>query len=88
MRPAQSQARTAEGRGQSAGRRRFDKPKWLTGSAAKQIARRLRSKGYPVIGMQSFFVQTTGGPLADGERGRAVAWGRELAAEVKATAAA
>jgi hypothetical protein len=38
--------------------------------------------------MQSFFVQTTGGPLADGERGRAVAWGRELAAEVKATAAA
>jgi hypothetical protein len=29
---------------------RFDKPAWLTGSAAKQITRRLRGKGYPVIG--------------------------------------
>jgi|GEM_PF-1333241 len=61
---------------------RFDKPAWLTGSAAKQIARRLRGKGYPVTGTRSFFVQTTGGPLADGERERAVAWGRELAAKL------
>jgi hypothetical protein len=66
---------------------RFDRPAWLTGSAAKQIARRLRGRGYPVTGTRSFFVQTTGGPLADGERERAVAWGRELAAKVKATAA-
>jgi hypothetical protein len=56
---------------------RYAKPAWLTGSAAKQIARRLRGKGYPVTGTRSFFVQTTGGPLADGERERAVAWGRE-----------
>ncbi len=67
---------------------RFDKPKWITGSAAKRIARRLSGKGYSTIGAQSFFVQTTGGPLADGERVRAVAWGRELAAEVKRTIAA
>ena len=32
---------------------RFDKPAWLTGSAAKQIARRLRRKGYPVAGTRS-----------------------------------
>jgi Flavodoxin len=66
---------------------RFDKPKWLTGSAAKKIARRLHAKGYPIIGTQSFFVETTGGPLADGERQRAVAWGRGLAAQVKPTIA-
>lgn len=67
---------------------RFDKPTWLTGSAANKIARRLSGKGYSVIGTRSFFVQTTGGPLADGERDRAVAWGRELAANVKPTIAA
>jgi hypothetical protein len=67
---------------------RFDKPKWLTGSAATKIARRLGSKGYAVIGAQSFFVRTTGGPLADGERERAVAWGRDLAAHVSRTVAA
>jgi hypothetical protein len=64
---------------------RFDKPRWLTGSAAKKIASRLSSKGYSVIGVQSFFVQATGGPLAAGERERAVAWGRDLAAAVKQT---
>jgi Flavodoxin len=64
---------------------RFDKPKWLTGSAAKKIARRMRAKGYPIIGTQSFLVETRGGPLADGERQRAVAWGRGLAAQVKPT---
>ena len=67
---------------------RFDKPRWLTGSAAKRIARRMRAKGYSTIGTESFFVETTGGPLADGERQRAVAWGRVLAAQVKPTVAA
>lgn len=66
---------------------RFDKPKWLTGSAAKKIARRMHAKGYSIIGTQSFFVETTGGPLVDGERQRAVAWGRGLAAQVKPTIA-
>ena len=67
---------------------RFDKPTWLTGSAAKEIARRLDSKGYEVVDARSFFVRATGGPLADGERERAVAWGRELAANVKRSSAA
>ena len=67
---------------------RFDKPVWRTGSAAKEIARRLSVKGYSVAETQSFFVRTTGGPLADGERERAVVWGRELAAKVTSTVAA
>jgi hypothetical protein len=65
---------------------RFDKPKWLTGSATARIAQRLRGKGYSIIGTESFFVQGGGGPLADGERERAAAWGRELAIEVRAIA--
>jgi hypothetical protein len=32
---------------------RFHKPKWLTGSAAKKIASRLRGKGYSVIGSRA-----------------------------------
>jgi len=67
---------------------RFDKPTLLTGSAAKEIARELSRKGYSVVGAQSFFVQGTGGPLADGEHERAVAWGRDLAANLKKTSAA
>lgn len=66
---------------------RFDKPRWLTGSAATRIAQRLRRKGYSVVGIESFFVQTAGGPLADGERQRAVAWGRALAANLQPTSA-
>jgi hypothetical protein len=61
---------------------RFDKPRWLTGSAAKKIAALFRGKGYSVVATESFFVQTTGGPLADGERERALLWGRSLAAHL------
>lgn len=57
---------------------RFDKPKWLTGSAASKILRRLERKGYSIIGAESFFVEHTDGPLAAGERERAVEWGRAL----------
>ena len=64
---------------------RLDKPKWLTGSAATKIAKRLRAKGYPVVGTESFLVQGGGGPLASGERERAAAWGRELAANLQPT---
>jgi len=76
------------GAGAAAFDTRFDKPTLLTGSAAKEIARELSRRGYSVVGTQSFFVQGTGGPLADGERERAVAWGGELAANVKPTIAA
>jgi hypothetical protein len=66
---------------------RFDRAPWLTGSAAKEIARRLGGKGYSVGGAQSFFVRSTGGPLVDGERERAAAWGRERAASLVPSAA-
>jgi hypothetical protein len=66
---------------------RFDKPRWLTGSAATKIAQRLGRKGYSVVGTESFFVQGGGGPVADSERERAVAWGRALAANLQSTSA-
>ena len=40
-----------------------------------------------MVGTESFFVQTAGGPLADGERERAMAWGRALAANLQPTSA-
>jgi flavodoxin-like protein len=58
---------------------RFNKPAWMTGSAAKKIARRLEGKGYTVAATESFFVTTSGGPLAPGEIERASAWARSLA---------
>jgi hypothetical protein len=67
---------------------RFDKPMWITGSAAKKIATRLERKGYSVIEARSFFVETTGGPLAEGERDRAVEWGRQLGTHTRSAVAA
>ena len=57
---------------------RFDKPRWLTGSAAMRIVRRLERKGYSIIATESFFVEHTDGPLSKGECERAVEWGRAL----------
>jgi hypothetical protein len=61
---------------------RFDKPIFLTGSAAREIAGELTRKGYRLIKSESFFVKTTGGPLLEGELERAVTWGRDLMADV------
>jgi hypothetical protein len=59
---------------------RFQKPRWLTGSAALRIARRLEQGGYKlVLPPQSFFVQHTEGPLREGEEDRARRWGDEVA---------
>jgi flavodoxin len=59
---------------------RFGKPRWLTGSAALRIARRLKRGGYRLLlPPESFFVLHTEGPLRDGEVDRARAWGAELA---------
>jgi hypothetical protein len=58
---------------------RADKAAALTGSAARGIARRLRHRGYDVVGRESFLVEDSEGPLADGELERARAWGSELA---------
>lgn len=60
---------------------RIGKPKLLTGSAAHKIAQRLRGHGYAIVGEESFIVEDTAGPLREGERDRALEWGRGLAAD-------
>jgi len=57
---------------------RLDKPRWFTGDAAQSIARRLAGHGYEVLGAQSFLVELAEGPLRDGERDRARAFGERL----------
>ena len=66
---------------------RLDRSSWLTGAACRGIAKRLRQHGYGIVGMESFLVQESEGPLEDGELERARAWGAELAelTEIAAT---
>lgn len=61
---------------------RLDKSPLLTGVAARGIARRLRSRGFEILGTESFLVEEGEGPLVDGELERARAWGASLAAEL------
>lgn len=61
---------------------RFDKPRWVTGSAARKAADRLRRIGYRVVATESFFVSGTKGPLRDGEIERARTWGAQLARQL------
>ena len=54
---------------------RFRKPLWMTGSAAKNIARKLHQVGAePILPPESFFVKDTQGPLDEGELERAAKW--------------
>ena len=57
---------------------RLDRSPHATGSAARGIAHRLRRHGYEVDRTASFLVDDSEGPLADGERERAEAWGAQL----------
>jgi hypothetical protein len=64
---------------------RFRLPRWMTGSAAKVMARTLQEKGVSLLLQpESFFVKGTQGPLRDGELDRAAAWARMLIKEVDA----
>jgi Flavodoxin domain len=54
-------------------------PQLLTGSASHGIARRLRHHGYRLVATESFLVEASEGPLAEGELERAHAWGETLA---------
>jgi Flavodoxin domain len=58
---------------------RLDRSPTVAGSAARGIARRLRHRGYEVMGTESFLVEDAEGPLQEGEAERARAWGAELA---------
>jgi flavodoxin len=63
---------------------RFDQAAWLTGSAAKVIAKRLAAKGFRVaVDPESFFV-TKENALAEGELDHAAAWGAKLATWIPA----
>jgi flavodoxin len=57
---------------------RINKARWITGTAARGIARRLRRHGVEVVATESFLVAGGEGPLVDGELERARAWGEEL----------
>jgi hypothetical protein len=62
---------------------RFDKPRWLTGSAARAAEKRLCRLGFRiVVPSASFFVTGTKGPLSDGELERARRWGEKLGSAV------
>lgn len=59
---------------------RLDKSALLTGSAAKDIAKKLTRHGFTMLEEpESFFVDDSQGPLVDGEAHRARLWGETLA---------
>jgi flavodoxin len=57
---------------------RLDKPSWLTGSAAKGMAKSLRPLGAQLLSPESFLVTGKEGPLVEGEVERAAEWARTL----------
>jgi flavodoxin len=67
---------------------RFHKPRLLTGSAARSIAKQLSRAGFPpVLPPESFFVGGTRGPLEEGEVERARRWARAVRERVAAKVA-
>lgn len=64
---------------------RFKKARWLTGSAAAQIAKLFQRIGVSLlVPSESFFVDGTEGPLLPGEVDRAATWAGMLASKVAA----
>ena len=58
---------------------RFHQPRWLTGSAARVMAKQLSKMGFLLLGpSESFFVKGSEGPLEDGELERAEIWALAL----------
>lgn len=54
---------------------RYQMPRWLTGSAAEQVAHKIKSLGCrEVLIPESFFVSAREGPLIEGELERSVDW--------------
>jgi hypothetical protein len=63
---------------------RLDTAPWLTGAAARGIARRLRRHGYELVSIASFLVDDAPAPVTAGELDRARAWGEGLARSLAA----
>jgi len=58
---------------------RYRKPRWLTGSAAGKLLRKLRKfGGRKVLPPESFFVDGREGPLSEGELERARLWAESI----------
>jgi Flavodoxin len=75
--------RAGDGKPAAAFDTRLDRSPTLTGAAARGIAKRLRRRGYEVIAdPESFLVEDSEGPLAEGEVERARAWGASLVERV------
>jgi hypothetical protein len=65
---------------------RINKPRWMTGSAARGFDKALRKLGFRLVAPpESFLVAGTPGPLVDGEAERARRWGAELGARLAGT---
>ena len=65
---------------------RFRLPRFMSGSAAKVMAGKLREKGVSLlVEPESFFVKGTEGPLREGELERAATWARQIVDEVEAS---
>jgi flavodoxin len=65
---------------------RYPRPLWLTGSAARVIARKLQKMGVSLLlPPESFFVTGTQGPLKSGELERAATWARMLFTKAEAS---
>ncbi|MGE5334636.1 MAG: flavodoxin family protein [Nitrososphaerota archaeon] len=63
---------------------RFQKPRWMTGSAARVMAKNLQRLGIaPIVPPESFFVGHTEGPLLAGELGRAAMWARTVLSKLE-----
>ncbi len=63
---------------------RIDRSAALTGAASRSIARRLHGGGFELVAdRESFYVEDSEGPLADGELERARSWGATLADKVR-----
>ena len=61
-------------------------PRFMTGSAARTMAKKLQEKGGSLLlDPESFFVKGMEGPLRSGELDRAATWARMLVKEVEPT---
>jgi hypothetical protein len=62
---------------------RMRAPAWLTGRAAKGIARHLRRRGASMLAPPESFLVNKRGRLVNGEQERALAWGAHLATALR-----
>jgi len=66
---------------------RFDKPRFLTGSAARGIRHRLKGRGFRFVAEPESFLVSTENRLLEGEVERARTWAEEIAERARDVAA-